>query len=354
MAGILRTRFFVTPKERMTKFRPEADPEDEAAVATREASGEMRTINLLTASEDELGALGLGKSDSTSKAFAKGFALGQRHPLHIPEAVHALSPDQGRLEVAGVMPSRTRRTRAPQERIMLIPHEEEASPSAYLIERRIRALRQVYAALVIADRINHHQMNEEGIELSNDSDLEFLLPDMDRLQILKAGKGSFWVTAGVIAKRAAKYVHDAPDAALRAVSLLFADGRTLLMRRVEADTVIKEESARQAEVATKLADGMADANLRKSHAEASQAETAAKFAEETAELSKDSIRLAQQKERLTAYLEAAKTIDALQDGAMKDQLRAAFEENTRALLGPNSRALPPPPPPAQPDHSVNP
>ena len=127
-----------------------------------------------------------------------------------------------------------------------------------------------------------------------------------------------------------------------------------MIRRVEADTRIKEETARQAQVATELADGIAKANIRKTGAEATQAEASAKIAEETAELNRESILFAQQKARLDAYLDAAKTIDELKDGPLKDQLRSVFEENTRAVLGPNARSLPPPPATGQPDQITNP
>jgi len=115
-------------------------------------------------------------------------------------------------------------------RFQLLSHGEE--PSAAVVEERLRRLRQAYA---ISFLISVRREADIANQLNNDphADLEDLLAPEDRLYIQSASSGSFWVT--VLAKT------NAAQKVLRNIaSLAFPEGREHLLRRVRADTELKE------------------------------------------------------------------------------------------------------------------
>jgi hypothetical protein len=119
----------------------------------------------------------------------------------------------------------------PPLRIQIVPDHEEVS--AETVERRIRMLRQVYA---IATLVNSGRSVELASLLERDpnADIEStLLGPEDRLYIASAGPGSFWVT--VLTKSKAAYI-----TASSLFSVMCDEGRELLLRRVRANTILKE------------------------------------------------------------------------------------------------------------------
>ena len=98
----------------------------------------------------------------------------------------------------------------------------------------MHSLRQVYAIMVLL-------MTERGEELAAalradpNVDLEqVLLRDDERLFLQAAGPGTWWVTA--LTK-----IGKAPQKALNTLSLVYGEGRDMLLERVRAATDLKKE-----------------------------------------------------------------------------------------------------------------
>jgi hypothetical protein len=129
-------------------------------------------------------------------------------------------------------------------RLQLIAEGEE--PSAALVERRLHSLRQVYAIMLLLN-------TERGAELAAalrkepDADLEqLLLRDEERLYLQAAGPGTWWIT--VLTK-----IEKAPQTALNTLSLVYGEGRKMLLERVRAATALKQEEVEAKRIANDAA-----------------------------------------------------------------------------------------------------
>jgi hypothetical protein len=132
----------------------------------------------------------------------------------------------------------------PPVRLQLIAEGEEAS--AATVETRLHSLRQVYASMVL---LNSGRGEELAAALRADpnTDLEQnLLHDKDRLYLEAAGPGSWFITAWT-------QVRKAPQKALNALSLVFGQGRDMLIERVRADTELKKEEVEAKRIANEAA-----------------------------------------------------------------------------------------------------
>ncbi len=119
----------------------------------------------------------------------------------------------------------------PPVRIELISDDERVT--AELLERRIHALRQVYAMSLLLGDDREKELYARLLENPH-ADLEAeLVSAEDKLLIQEAGPGSLILT--VIAKSKRTY-----QAVLNACALPYAEGRNALLRRVQAETALKE------------------------------------------------------------------------------------------------------------------
>ena len=135
----------------------------------------------------------------------------------------------------------------PPVRIELISDDERVT--AELLERRIHALRQVYAMSLLLGDDREKELYNRLLENPH-ADLEAeLVSTEDKLLIQEAGPGSLILT--VIAKSKRTY-----QAVLNACALPYAEGRNALLRRVQADTALKELS---------VEDKSLDIKLKKAH-----------------------------------------------------------------------------------------
>jgi hypothetical protein len=138
----------------------------------------------------------------------------------------------------------------PPVKFQLVSSNEVAS--AALVERRIHAFRQLYAANFL---LNDNRAVEvaNAIKSNPSSDLEELLDERDRLFIAAASQGSFWVT--LVAKT---------GSAFRALSQIapafFEEGRRAIIERARATTTLKQLEAeqKQDEIVIKKMHGMID------------------------------------------------------------------------------------------------
>ena len=123
---------------------------------------------------------------------------------------------------------------APSARIVLLRNGEE--PLAYLIEYRLWHVRQAYAIVCLLEE----NLVDEKSNILRDfhrGDLEELLPEEDRLYIIGAGNSSFLLD---IAQKGYKRIKEAPQTALNIISLIYSEGRELVLRQVRAGTKLKE------------------------------------------------------------------------------------------------------------------
>lgn len=119
----------------------------------------------------------------------------------------------------------------PPLRIQIVPDGEEVT--AEKVERRIRFLRQIHA---IAMLVNAGRSAELAVLLDRDpgADIEStLIGQEDRLYIISGGPGSFWIT--LISKSKSAY-----KTAAALFSVMSDEGRELLLRRIRANTILKE------------------------------------------------------------------------------------------------------------------
>lgn len=120
----------------------------------------------------------------------------------------------------------------PPLKIQIVPDDDKEA-TAEVIERRIWLIRQTYA---IALLVNTGRAEQIGglLERDKDADIEkLLLRDDERLYIRSAGPGSFWLT--IFTKSKVGY-----KTAANLFAVLYDEGRELLLRRVRANTVLKE------------------------------------------------------------------------------------------------------------------
>lgn len=127
----------------------------------------------------------------------------------------------------------------PPFRIEVIAKGEE--PSAGLVEDRIRMLRQLHAIAFLLEENRHAEL---ALALAHDPSVDVeasMLNEGDRLYIKAASPGSLWLT--VITKSKAAYA-----VAWKTFSLVFTEGRGALLRRIEADTRLKELAAEEKKI----------------------------------------------------------------------------------------------------------
>jgi hypothetical protein len=167
----------------------------------------------------------------------------------------------------------------PPLRLQIVSDDEEAS--AETLERRIRLLRQTYAIGLLVNTGRAEQISDL---LSKDpnADIEAsLLNEEEKLYIKSAGPGSFWVT--VLIKSKAGY-----KTAAALFSTFYDEGRELLLRRMRANTVLKELEAEQR-------------------------------------------RFDLQKKQALGMIEVFDKISKMKDEKASEMIRAAFESNLKAL-----------------------
>ena len=134
-------------------------------------------------------------------------------------------------EITASLISTLNKGEMPPVRIELISDDEQVT--AELLERRIHALRQVYAMSLVLGDDRERELYDLLLENPH-ADLEAnLVAPEDKLLIQEAGPGSLILT--VIAKSKRTY-----QAVLNACALPYAEGRNALLRRVQADTALKE------------------------------------------------------------------------------------------------------------------
>ena len=188
------------------------------------------------------------------------------------------------------MMSTLNETDIPPIRLQIIEADEVAS--AALVETRIRALRQSYAMAYLLQNDGAEAL-ESALATDPNIDIELaLIPEAERLFITAAAAGSFWltiVTKSVKAYNVAKY----------ALALPYKEGREALLRRVEADTRLRELAVEEKHV---------DLGLK----------------------------------RVKGLVDTLNSIDKIKDESSRKVLRGAFLDNLEQLSVPEILALPRP------------
>jgi hypothetical protein len=174
-------------------------------------------------------------------------------------------------------------------RVQLLGKGEE--PSAALVEQRLHRLRQEYAINFLIDAGREGELSV-GLSENPNTDLEELLAPGDRLYIQAATLGSLWIT--VLAKSVA-----ARKTLRNMASLVYSEGREHLLRRIRAETELKELEV----------------------------------------LAKDDAIRAQ---RVQTYLAILEKVEKLKNEATKEEARKVAQEQLKLLQSP-SNLLPPPP-----------
>jgi hypothetical protein len=135
-------------------------------------------------------------------------------------------------------------------RLNLIDNNE--TPTAQLVESRLHALRQIYAIDFLVDAGREIEMAQYVIADSS-FDLETLIDHENKLFIVSASEGSFWLT--VVAK-----TEEAFKSLRNIVPLFYDEGRQAVLRRVSANTELIEldVESKHVDVEMKKANGLID------------------------------------------------------------------------------------------------
>ncbi len=201
-------------------------------------------------------------------------------------------------------------------RITLVRDDEDEQPTAALIERRLWHLRQLYALLFLVhtDSIG---LALPSLRKDPDADLEPHIPPEYKLNVRGAGVGTFWID---LVSKAVKKAKQAPNAALKAISLLSGEGWNKLMRRVEALTRKTEEEARRAKSDADSAEAGADLKREKVIQERAKTDLA----------------------EIKALKEMSDTVEKIKDPVVKKIARRRLRANVTGVRGEEAaRRLPP-------------
>ena len=126
----------------------------------------------------------------------------------------------------------------PPVRLQIIPDGE--TPTASAVEQRIHSLRQLYATAFL---INAGRSKEIAATLARNprADLEQALTQQDRLFIIAASKGTFWLTVVTKTKAAFKSL-------LYIAPLFYEEGRQAILEHIRANTDLKKLDVRAKEM----------------------------------------------------------------------------------------------------------
>jgi len=132
----------------------------------------------------------------------------------------------------------------PPDRLQLVSDGEEST--AALVEDRLHSVRQIYAILLLLYSERQEELASALIK-NPAADLErYLIRQEDRLYVQAAGPGSWWIT--VLTK-----IGGAPQAAINTLSLIYGEGRRMLLERVRAATDLKFEEVEAKRIANDAA-----------------------------------------------------------------------------------------------------
>lgn len=157
------------------------------------------------------------------------------------------SGERGRLQVTIMSTHNLDDT--PPARLRIVDESEE--PSAALVEHRLHRLRQVYAIIYL---LNAGREGELAAALRENPSVDIeqqLLKDEERLYLQAAGPGSWWVTVITTLKGATSRT------TLNTLSLLYGEGRTMLLERVRAGTDSLKQDVRAKAIANDKAHALA-------------------------------------------------------------------------------------------------
>jgi hypothetical protein len=122
----------------------------------------------------------------------------------------------------------------PPVRLQILDEEEVASAQA--VEKRLHALRQLYAATFL---VNAGRADEiANIKQPEWFDLEDLLAQDERLFVSAASEGSFWLTVVTKTTTAFKSLSNI-------LPFFYSEGRTALLERVRAKTELEKLAVEQ-------------------------------------------------------------------------------------------------------------
>ena len=233
--------------------------------------------------------------------------------------------------------------------LTLISHEDTKA-TAQTVESRIHALRQVYAIAVIAFDLAEYQAKFRGVDFGGKIDFENFIDEEDKLVLISAGEGSWWVAV----KAAWATAKKAPKAAVVATSALFGRGKQLFddyakaivkaeVAKADKATAEAESGEIQNEVAAEKAKQMAAQSAietQRLQLAADKERQELEIARQNADinLEKQKVELATakfalDKSKMDTFLDIYGRIDQSPDAQFKEKAKAELMSNTKLLLG---------------------
>jgi hypothetical protein len=136
-----------------------------------------------------------------------------------------------------LLTSTLNRGELPPVRLQILANGE--APSALTVERRIRALRQLYAVNFLIDA-GRSKEAARVLDANPNADLEELLRERDRLFVTAASEGTFWLT--VLTKTRSAF-----RSLANIVPLFYEEGRQALLERMRANTELAKLTVKEKE-----------------------------------------------------------------------------------------------------------
>jgi hypothetical protein len=238
--------------------------------------------------------------------------------LELSENLHVLVRSEGSLlEVVVSSTLKVDEIRPVRVRIISDDHE----PIAAVVEQRLFSLRQVYAIIILLES-NREEKMIAALRDNPDFDLEQLLDDEERLELLAAGVGTFWLAVGKVGKAIGK----APRAALIGLDALFTASTKPIVRYVDAITRLKEAEAEYKE---------GEAAVKRQEVLKTEAETA------KALVDVERSKFALEEDRRAAELHYVNEIQKIKDPNERKLVNQIFSKRL-SQVNPSIPRLPPP------------
>ncbi len=217
--------------------------------------------------------------------------------------------------------------------LTLIRHDEDLPSTAQLVERRIRALRQMYAIGVITQDPDRYLLQLRGVQLKSHYDYEDLLDPDEKLVLRSAGEGTWWT----VVKTTGAFVAKAPKASLVFLTTVLEGGKARTAKYVDAYV---QSTQALADKSTGEAEGVQIQNqiAREAALEAPTRATIETKRQMIA-LGKEENELkraefAGEKERVDALLDYVDRLENIKDPEIKEKMKAELMQSSRELIGP--------------------
>jgi hypothetical protein len=217
--------------------------------------------------------------------------------------------------------------------LILIRDDENLKSTAQLVERRIRALRQLYAIGVITQDAERYAPRLRDVQIKAPFDYEDILEPNEKLILRSAGEGTWWT----VVQKVGAFTAKAPKATLVILTTVLKGGVARTEKYVDAHV---QSTQAIADKNSAEAEGVQIQNqIARQAALEAPARTKIETTRQQIALSKEQNELnraefAEQKEKADAFREYVDWLENIKDPEIKEKVKAELMQSSRDLIGP--------------------